>query len=252
MKYRILFLALLSGLFFVACDDDDPVEMKTGELEIQFSLEYDGEPVTYFDPYYYEDSLLMGFSRVNFYLADLEIGDRMLEEITFLDFESASEPGSSMSSLRMTFDDIEAGAYSGMSFGIGVPDRFNDGVPADYAADHPLSLVSEYWAGWDSYIFAKYEGNLDLTGDGMRETGFSFHMGGEGVYRTLSASGLPLTIEEDETTTIRVVMELKEIFKIGENEFLNLRENQGSHNADDIDFMRQWSDNYARAFRIEI
>jgi hypothetical protein len=252
MKYRILFLALLSGLFFVACEDDDPIEAKTGTLEVEFALEYDGEPVTYFDPYYYEDSLLMGFSRVNFYLADLEIGDRLLEEITFLDFEAASEPGSSMSGLRMTFDDIEEGAYSELSFGIGVPDRFNDGVPADYPPENPLSLVSEYWAGWNSYIFAKYEGNLDLTGDGMRETGFSFHMGGEGVYRSLSASGLPLTIEDGETTTIRVVMELKEIFKISENEYVNLRENQGSHNSDDIDFMKRWSDNYGDAIRIEL
>jgi len=252
MKYRFLFLALLSSLFFVACDDDDPVEAKTGTLEVEFALEYDGEPVTYFDPYYYEDSLLMGFTRVNFFLADLGVGDRSLEEITFLDFESVAEPGSTLEGLRLTYDDVEVGAYSTMSFGIGVPDRYNDGVPADYPPENPLSLVSEYWAGWNSYIFAKYEGNLDLTGDGMRETGFSFHMGGEGVYRSLNASGLPLTIAENETTTVRIVLELKEIFKISDTEYLNLRENQGSHNADDIDFMRRWSDNYAQAFRIEL
>lgn len=252
MKNILLLFTLIMPLIFVACGDDDPVDMKTGQLEIEFALEYEGEPVTYFDPYYYEDSLLMGFSRVNFYLADLELGDETLEEITFLDFESVSEPGSSLEGLRLTYEDIEVGAYSRIGFGIGVPDRFNDGVPADYPADNPLSRVSEYWAGWNSYIFAKFEGNLDLDGDGMRETGFSFHTGGEGVYRSLSAQGIPLTIAENETTTIRVVMELKEVFKISDTEYLNLRENQGSHNADDIDFMKRWSDNYAQAFRIEI
>jgi len=252
MKYRILFFALVTSLFFVACGDDDPVEMKTGELEIQFALEYEGEPVTYFDPYYYEDSLLMGFSRVNFYLSNLELGDRVLEEIAFLDFEAVSDEASAEKNLRLTFDDVEVGSYSNMSFSVGVPDEMNDKVPADYSADHPLSLVSEYWAGWESYIFAKYEGNLDLTGDGMRETGFSFHMGGEGVYRTLNANGLPLSIAEGETTVIRVVLDLKKLFLIGEGEFLNLRENQGSHNADDVEFMRRWSNNYGDAFRIEI
>lgn len=252
MKYIKLVSLLFFGLFIVACEDDDPVDIKTGQLEIEFAIEYEGEPVVYFDPYYYEDSLLMGFSRVNFYFSDLTLNDQMVEEIAFIDFESVSAPGSATTALTHTIDDVEVGSYSDMSFSIGVPQRMNDNVPADFSSDHPLSKVSEYWEGWSSYIFAKFEGNLDLSGDGMRETGFSFHMGGNEVFRTLNVLDLPLEIEEDETTTVKIILELKELFKTGTDEYIDLTDTQGSHNANDLDFMKQWSDNYAQAFRIEL
>jgi hypothetical protein len=252
MKNYTLLSLLILGLFLASCDDDDPVEIKTGQLEVEFAVEYEGEPVVYFDPYYYEDSLLMGFSRVNFYFSDFKLNDQMVEEIAFIDFESVSAPGSATSALTHTIDDVEVGSYSDMSFSIGVPQRMNDKVPADFDSDHPLSKVSEYWEGWTSYIFAKFEGNLDLSGDGMRETGFSFHMGGNEVFRTLNASGLPLEIQEDETTNIKIIIELKELFKTGDDEFIDLTDTQGSHNANELDFMEQWSDNYGDAFRIEL
>ena len=253
MKHYKLLSLLILGLFLASCDDDDSVEMdvKTGQLELEFALEYEGEPVVYFDPYYYEDSLLMGFSRVNFYFSDFKLNDQMVEEIAFIDFESVSDPGSAADGLTYTIDDVEAGPYSDMSFSIGVPQRMNDEVPANFSSDHPLSKVSEYWEGWTSYIFAKFEGNLDLSEDGTRETGFAFHMGGNEVFRTLNASGLPLEIQEDETTTVKIILELKELFKNGDDEYIDLTDTQGSHNANELDFMKQWSDNYGDAFRIE-
>lgn len=252
MKNLIFILIASLAFSFTACDDDDnaPMEETTGALELTFALKYQDEPLVYFDPYYYEDSLLMGVSRVNMFLSNFFADDQLVKDVFFADFEEVSTSDLAAEGITLRIDEVPTGSYSNLSFGVGVPEEMNGKEPADFPSDHPLSKVSEYWAGWSSYIFAKLEGNLDLTEDGSRETGFSFHTGGEGVYRNLTYD-MPFTVAEDEATEIRFEIDFKEIFRLGSDEYLNLREIQGAHNEGDVDVMSQISDNYSNAIRLQ-
>jgi hypothetical protein len=251
MKNLLFLMIAFAAFSFTACDEDDetPMEETTGALELNFTLKYQDAPLVYFDDYYYEDSLLMGVSRVNMFFSNFFADDQLVKDVFFADFNEVSTSDLAAEGITLRIDDLPTGSYSNLSFGVGVPEDMNEKEPADFPADHPLSRVSEYWAGWSSYIFAKYEGNLDLTDDGARETGFTFHTGGEGMYRNLSYDR-PFTIDEDELTEIRFEIELKEIFRLGPDEFLNLREIQGAHNEGDIDVMSSLSDNYSNAIRL--
>jgi hypothetical protein len=134
--------------------------------------------------------------------------------------------------------------------GVGLPEDVNASQPSDYESGHPLAKTSEYWAGWDSYIFAKYEGKIDLDKDGVLETGFSFHTGSDEVYRELEFD-TPISINSNETTEITILLDAKELFRLDNTSYIDLSEIQGTHNQGDVDVMGEISDNYSSAFRIQ-
>jgi len=77
-----------------------------------------------------------------------------------------------------------------ITFGIGVDSVTNETVTSDYLQTHPLGNPDEYWAIWESYIFTKIEGKIDLDEDGRLEQGFTFHIGMNEFYNELT---FPLT-----------------------------------------------------------
>ena len=245
--FGFLFLFALVGLS--ACGDDSN-EPTTGSLQLNFILEYEGEPLVMNETLTYENGLPMNYSRVNMYLSNFILGDRNLADIAFLDFTDVNvTAGQAQAGQFIQFDEIPAGDYGPLQYSVGVPKELNAQKPADFPAGHPLALTSEYWAGWNSYIFAKYEGKLDLEGDEMLETGFTFHTGSDPVFRSLTFDR-NISINANETTTINFVINAKEMFHL-EDGFLDLTEIQGAHNEGAMDLMMGISDNYVSAISIK-
>ena len=201
MKYALLTLFAL--LILVGCMDDDDrrVIPQNAELTIDFRAEYDGQPLriqsaTY--DYPTGDELKVGLFQ--YYVSDLELlrpdADPLpLSEIELIRYQQAD--GVEVDPRRFT---VPTGDYNGVRFGLGVKPSLNAQDPSNFAADFVLN-DAEFWNANARYVFAKIEANARIGSSDMFDTGLSYHMGSDAVYRTVT---LPLnfTVEQDEKITV--------------------------------------------------
>lgn len=131
-------------------------------LDIRFRLIYDGEPVNYFDPVEYPtgDSIL--FSKVSFYLSNVKLDDKIVKEVDYVNLQKSATDSEDMDYYLYNSIHTAAGGYDRLSFDIGLPSELNAMKPADFDSKSPLARPDEYWNSWESYIFAKIEGRIDL------------------------------------------------------------------------------------------
>ena len=165
------YLLLLFPFFFLACDKDDP---KTEfDVQFQFQLNYDGQPLQMLKDYQYPDGKTIRFTRFSFYLSEVVLeGEGKSEEVldvTYIDLSplhTSGVPNETPSfTTKTTISDL-----SNVQFNLGLTEEMNQMVPADFGSSHPLAAPGEYWLAWDSYIFVKVEGWVDFNEDGMAET----------------------------------------------------------------------------------
>jgi len=108
-------------------------------------------------------------------------------------------------------DHIPAKSYNGIRFGIGVPPDLNAKKPEDFPSANPFSNSGYYWQAWNSYIFMKTEGHLDTLGTGAFDLGFAYHTGKNDLFRTVSSTNIPITIEEGKNEEIDVRLDYKDL-----------------------------------------
>ncbi len=194
-------------LTFGSCDEDD----KTN-VSLIFKLEYGGEPLVMFQDYAYPDGKTIQFTRFSFYLSDLTYrSSEDVQEIEPVDFvnltSSHTDLSSSMEGFQYRTDKVDVSKIEEISFNMGLTESQNQSVPADYASGHPLARPGEYWVAWDSYIFAKIEGWIDLDNDGEAETGIALHLGSNEVMQEIN---LPVSTTGG---TIDIIFDLKSAFE---------------------------------------
>ncbi len=180
---RIITVGLLCSLFFLTCRKD-----KT-ELQMRFQLQYEGKPLVMLTDYTYPDGKKIQFTRVSFFVSDVVAsgGDQsvVLKDVDFINL-SNSHGSTQLASEGMLYlnEEIALESIDQLSFNIGLTQDQNNSVPADHSSGQPLARPGEYWIAWDSYIFAKIEGWVDLDGDDEVETGIALHMGSNKVLRS--------------------------------------------------------------------
>jgi hypothetical protein len=176
------------------------------------------------DPIELIDEPDIEFTHVSLLLSDLELlsssGSEHLKDVELVDMSFAdiitSEEG-----YVVQIDNIPAGAYDGIKFGIGVPADVNAKAPADFPSSSPLSNSGFYWHAWSSYIFMKVEGRIDTIAPQDFETGFAFHTGTNDLYRILE-SNFPISIDE------AIAFDYAELL-----EGINIADNPQNHNPED-------------------
>ena len=111
---------------------------------------------------------------VSIYLSDLELtasrsGEtpQMLSSIELVNFGDIQSESEALSGYSLIFNDIKAGSYAGLEFGIGVSPELNATQPSEYSPSEPLAAVNNYWEAASSYIYSKIEGMADLDNDGQ-------------------------------------------------------------------------------------
>jgi len=96
---------------------------------------------------------------------------------------------------------VPAVTYTALRFRVGLDSMLNHSDPASWPPSHPLSLLNSahmHW-NWNSgYIFFNMEGqyqrpNMPING------GFSYHLGGDEMLRTVILPFSPLTLQGPET-----------------------------------------------------
>lgn len=189
MKYLRL-LALLLPLVAISCMDDDDNMATTTTATVDFRAAYDGADLAIQSiAYDYPTGEELKTTLFQYYVSDLELlpadggAAVRLAEIELVRYESASD-----AAITTRTYDVPVGAYSGLRFGLGVKPSLNAQDPNNFAADFILN-ENEFWNATARYVFAKIEANADLENDGTFDTGLTYHLGSDALYRTITFTG---------------------------------------------------------------
>jgi hypothetical protein len=246
MKHFALFL--LAILSFSACQDDpDPVVSKDN-FTLTFKATYDGLPLEKYKNYPYGNATIF-FDKFNIYLSDITLlkgsEEVKLSDIEWINFTPDLAP--SDSAVVVTYKlDAPDGDYTGIRIGYGVRADLNAKNPADFPPGHPLYEESEYWSGWNSYIFAKAQGKYDLDGNGTPEANLFYHCGSDPVYDVASFThDIPVA----DTGALTVEFDLKKLFTYdGQLLDLTVAENRAtSHDMSNITLGQKVMSNFKNA-----
>lgn len=221
MKNILILLTVACFLLAASCGKETTEPIDTAKINFSFKATYDGEPLVLNQQTYDYQGNLIRFSKINFYLSNVvavnDDGETELSEIQFIDLTPThSTADGANEGQMMTFAKVPVGAYNQLRFGIGVPADLNRTNPSDYSTSHPLGADNsgEYWEAWDSYIFAKIEGQYDQTGDGIidgEDISFAYHTGMDRVYAPIELDNR-ISLNAGETTDLIFELDVRQLF----------------------------------------
>ncbi len=184
---RKLLLLIIPAFFLMAsqCEDDSPA----AQMTLNFKATYAGDPLVLFaNTYAYPTDNEVKFQLFQFYISDVTLLKNesdadgvLLSEIELVKFKDQMTADAAGEGVSFSFDNLPAGDYRAIRFGLGVAPRLNAKAPGDFASDAPLS--DNYWSAAASYVFAKIEGKADVSNSGEFNTGLTYHIGGDPLYR---------------------------------------------------------------------
>ena len=252
MKHLLLPLLLLLSL--TACLDDDDVDAPLAEtdLTLDFRAEYDGMPLgVQRDVYAYPTGDTLKVLLFQYYLSDLELlpaggaAPVRLMNIALLRWMSASDSATQTRTFR-----VPEGNYVGLRFGLGVKPELNAQDPSNFAADYVLN-EAEFWGPATRYVFAKIEANADLEGDGLYDTGLSYHMGSDSLYTTV-AFNQAFSVRAGQMPQLTVVADVLRALSDGADTFdITNPQQQAVHGGNQAVALDIWN-RLAGQFRLEV
>lgn len=235
----ITYLLVLGAMIIVqGCKEDD-----TFDLNVNVKLVYDGEPLVMFEDYEYPTGEKMSFSRYSFYLTNValnhSIGQDQIKDAEYLNFTNQNvDKAGAEQGLTLTFRDIDKKDYDQMFFMVGVDATNNAKTPSDFNSSNPLSRTGEYWPGWQSYVFTKTEGQIDLGGTERR--GFSLHTGGDEA--NLGFLVQTPNLGDNSSETVELVIDIKKTFD-NNGTIYDIQNNPDIHNTDQKDLVAELVNN---------
>lgn len=254
MKH-ILLLLIAGMLMLSACEkkDDGPA---TGTLELVCKANFAGDPLVIGTAYDYPlNDWSLKFYLVDYLMSNVRLVDQngeaiSLADVAIVDFSPVNtDPAKAAAGIKFTFTDVPKGTYPTMIVGIGVDTAVNRTRPQDYPSGHPLSIgANRYWDAWDSFIFTKTQGLADLTGSGVFSTPFSYHTGGDALYREVSFAH-NTRIEGGQTTTMTLDLDVRDLFQQADGTWWDIQAQPNAHTPDDP-AMLMIMDNYEDAFSL--
>jgi len=222
MKNIITLLFISCILMAASCGKEKTEPIDTARINFAFKATFGGETLVLNQNTYDYNGNLVRFSKINFYIADLvavnDDGETELSDIQFINLsESHNSEADAMQGSSITFSRVPVGVYKQLRFGIGVPADLNRTNPSDYSTTHPLGADNsgEYWEAWNSYIFAKIEGQYDINGDGNidgDDISFAYHTGMDSNYEPPIELDNITTLKAGETTDLVFELDIRELF----------------------------------------
>lgn len=226
MRALWYFLIICASVLFVSCGED---ENRT--VDLNFKLNYDGEPLVFFQEYSYPDGRIIEFTRFSFYISELAVAGEGLsipvKEAQYVDLTLAhSSAEKAVNGLDLSFDTQSTDDFDAVSFNIGLTAEQNATKPEDYPSSSDLSLSGEYWSNWESYVFVKIEARSDLDGDGISE-GIALHLGSDNAMRPVQVNDV------NSAKQINLSMDLYDLF-VQNGEIYDLENNARIHSLNQI------------------
>ncbi len=238
---QICLVVVVMGFLISGCKDDSL------DVRVSMHLVYDGQPLVMLQDYTYPDGRKIQFTRFSMYLSDVRVfsGSESVElaEVDFVNLTAShADAASAAKGFLYKARSVELASIDAISFNVGLTEEQNGTVPADHGSGHPLANPGEYWVAWDSYIFAKVEGWMDLDDDGDAETGLALHMGSNDVRQEvmMSVDGSP--------SDIAIEIDLKTFF--GQDNVYDIDANPQIHSLGQLPAAKELSDNLKSAIHL--
>ncbi|MBK8956239.1 MAG: hypothetical protein IPM34_11895 [Saprospiraceae bacterium] len=248
-SYLLKFLTLVLIISFYGCNGDDPVITGSGRIELVFKGEYASLPWVKGQTYDYFNNGQILFTKSEFFISNLGLYQTgLFKSLSAVEYVSISEHHVSeqkaLEGLVLQFDQVPEGSYDSLAFNLGLTAAQNKTKPADYLPTHPLGEGSRYWAGWNSYIFSKTEGNYN---DGSKSFNFTYHSGFDDAMKPIHLVK-NIVVEKDKTTRIIIHLDHQLVFSEGP-QGMDISTTPQIHNKSTV--MDAFMDRYQQAFRIE-
>ncbi len=248
LKISTLLLVGLLMLGLTACDRQPPIP-EVGNFRFELIPVVGGQDFQGGFRYNNPEGRKYKVDFLKVYIADLSLvrndgTEELLSEINLYDLIEggpAKRVAHGSSSSYKVFEGIEVGAYKGIKFGVGVPDRLNQD-PANYAVDHPLSIGNQmYWSWRAGYKFFSLEGYVDssATMDGiLLDQPLIYHTGKDSVtspnviYREVAFTGPDdaFEIQLGQELHFEVDLDLNKVF-FGKNDTLDMVRENTTHSV---------------------
>lgn len=254
----IILLLLAVTMWSSSCEtppkDDEKI---TGNLEITFKVRYDNAPLVLFEQTATGQSepTSILFKKFDFFISDikgLNAGTATdFKDVGYISMSNSITQAAAETGTSFTISDLPIGSYTSLDLGIGLPDALNNTKPEDYSTTSPLGLNGNYWAGWNSYILCKLEG--DITQSNGSKKGFLYHSGVNGMHQLLSFAK-NFDIEADKTTAVTIYIEAKDVFfKTGSeiDMITNDQTHSGAAGSADYNLAKEVIENLANSMSIE-
>lgn len=183
---KSIFLFVLLVVTMSSCTDDSVTE-----IDLNFKLSYDGAPLVMLQDYTYPDGRTIRFNRVSLIISEIEAMNgntsTPIQDAAMINL-GASHSTAELASdgLTYTISNIPVTKMDAIRFNIGLSPALNAKTPAEFDAGHPLANSAEYWIGWQSYVFVKFEGFIDLDNNGSAESTFALHLGSDAIRRSVT------------------------------------------------------------------
>jgi hypothetical protein len=238
MKKIAGFTLLIIGLTFFSCKKD-------GEpITIHLQLLYDGDPMVMQQEYAYPDGKTFIATKVSMYLSDINLEGSVkslsIADVAFVNFSESHRTAESASEGYLLYNDkVDFGSIESLQFNVGLTPEQNRTVPADYASGTPLAMPGEYWLAWDSFIFVKIEGRIDLDGDGITEEGVALHLGSDQVMQSFSLANT------NGSTALTVAIDISKIF--ANDKIYDIGANPQIHSLSQMPSLLELSENLSHA-----
>ena len=189
------------------------------------------------------------FTRFSFFISSIRLTtntkDSLLKDIVLLDMTNLQDSVSSSGGLSVAIGNAPVGAYTGISFGIGVDSILNAQTPDKFTSDQPLSDASYYWNDWTSYIFSKLEGKIDLDGSGQLRTGITLHTGGNSIYKIITIQH-PFQISSSNNQTIKLSIDFAQVIS-----GIDFTTTNATHGRGDISTMEKLIGNMGASIQLK-
>lgn len=267
MKKLLYFLPFVCLLTINACTPDPDPEITT-TMELNFTGAYGDELLLMFQEYEYPSGEKIKFNKFNFFVSDIALvssgPDEAKTELVEIDKIDLSFDENNMedaqNGITLVIKDLPVGTYSGINIGFGVAADLNRTRPSEYGAGHPLT--TNYWDGWDSYIFSVIEGGYDMDGDGeitlggTEGEGFTYHSGTDQVFNNGFVSR-EIELKVDEVSRLDLKVDVQALFK-NSNEtydtnsdgYLDIDLFSGTHSDAQLEIAKQIMSNFTNAISL--
>jgi len=241
-----------------SCGKETAPPIDTSAINLSFRATYAGEPLILNQQNYDYEGNAVRFSKINFYLANLvavnDDGETELSEIQFIDLSlTHNTPEDAAKGTVLNFSRVPVGTYKFLRFGIGVPPDLNRTNPSDYSTSHPLGADNsgEYWEAWNSYIFAKIEGQYDEDGNGIfdgNDISFAYHAGMDRVYQDGIELDNILNLNAGETTELDFELDIRQLLSRPAGSLIPLEEHSPNNQIEEMIIIMK---NFKRALQLK-
>ncbi|MFM2269041.1 MAG: hypothetical protein RL757_2482 [Bacteroidota bacterium] len=252
MKKRILNLLTVVSIVFlsgsVGCDPEPVViEPVPTTIPMKILMNYKNTPLIVNKNYALDDSTKVRFSRINFFLTNISAGtitgQESKTESMYFDFSNLTDSAKAANGVSQNLEVSKGTTYDRIIFTVGVSTLLNARKPASFPLASALSNTDEYWSSWNSFIFVKLEGALDKNNDGIFESPFTLHTGGNDVAKE---KAFLETISGDNAKGVKMALKMEDILG-----GVSLRSVSSAHGVDQLPLMKTITSNIANGLRFE-